>query len=117
MNPQESPQPSCSRQNFRRPDVHMCIVCGAGPFCGDHIGLHFDLCFEAHCPVTTTPTNTPNIARPPTMCQPRRHAHGVKIQDTHACLDPLDEDHECAFDRDRPLSLDEFKSPAVVNFY
>ncbi|KAH9184828.1 hypothetical protein AeNC1_013196 [Aphanomyces euteiches] len=49
--------PRMSPRVAPRTDFHVCLVCGAGPFCSDRIGRHFDLCFEAHCPTIPFPKN------------------------------------------------------------
>ncbi|KAH9156872.1 hypothetical protein AeRB84_001268 [Aphanomyces euteiches] len=84
-----------------RPTLHMCLVCGDGPFCGDHIGLHFDLCFEAHCPVSS---NAAASTRPLRMKFPSRchHPHGFKLDNEESnpaatVAAAWDEEHDCAY--------------------
>ncbi|KAF0699634.1 Aste57867_9817 [Aphanomyces stellatus] len=77
-----------SRHVLAHTNAHMCLVCGAGPFCGDHIGRHFSPCFDAHCPVMpSAPVPATSTTASPRMCQPLLPGHGFKAM-SPSCLDP-----------------------------
>ncbi|KAF0699635.1 Aste57867_9818 [Aphanomyces stellatus] len=61
--------------------LHMCLVCGAGPFCSDHIGQHFTPCFDAHCPVSSSNNKSipKSLPHGPTKCHARVFGHGFKV--------------------------------------
>ncbi|KAF0699636.1 Aste57867_9819 [Aphanomyces stellatus] len=72
-----------------RANLHMCLVCGAGPFCADHVALHFNPCFDSHCP--TSNNNDNHDAGPvagPSKCLTNLSGHGFKTEIT-LWSDPL----------------------------